>query len=325
MLAAWRRTDGEWARWTDRSPHRVLDVPVSGRALDNPARPVHLEVLDWGGTGRAVVLLAGLGGTAHIYDDLGPQLADSFRAIGITRRGHGASSRAADTTTYSLDPLTADIRTVLDSLGIRKASLVAHSIAGAEITRFAARWPDRVDKLVYLDAAHDFGGMDTLFAANPSWPPRRALPARGTHNDSLNALRRWGKQERWAYWSDALEVDQVRTSQADSFALRVLGRETELHPKEYRAVRAPALALSAWYSTGTWFVHLDPLRDSVTWQEASRWTESQLRPFLARGHQRFLDQIPNGRLIRLDGDHYIFVSREERTLAELRDFLGGDN
>ncbi|HWN18625.1 MAG TPA: alpha/beta fold hydrolase, partial [Gemmatimonadales bacterium] len=147
MLAAWRRTDGEWARWTDRSPHRVLYVPVSGRALDNPARPVHLEVLDWGGTGRAVVLLAGLGGTAHIYDDLGPQLADSFRAIGITRRGHGASSRAADTTTYSLDPLTADIRTVLDSLGIRKASLVAHSIAGAEITRFAARWPDRVDKL----------------------------------------------------------------------------------------------------------------------------------------------------------------------------------
>ena len=321
-LAAWRRTDAEWARWTDPSPHRVLFVPVSGRAVGDANSPVRLEVLDWGGIGPAIVLLAGLGGTAHIYDDLAPRLVDSFRVIGITRRGHGASSRAADTTTYTLDPLTADIRTVLDSLGIRRASLVAHSLAGAEITRFSARWPERVEKLVYLDAAHDFGGLDQLFASNPSWPPPAALPERGTHNDSLNALRDRGKQKRWGYWSDALEIDQVRTSEADSFALRILIRETELHPKEYSAVRAPALALSAWYSTGTWFVHLDPLRDSVKWQEASRWTDSQLRPFLARGHQRFVDEIPNGRLIGLDSDHYVFLFREERTLAELRDFLG---
>lgn len=101
----------------------------------------------------------------------------------------------------------------------------------------------------------------------------------------------------------------------------MLIRETELHPKEYSAVRAPALALSAWYSTGTWFVHLDPLRDSAKWHEASGWTDSALRPFMARGHQRFLAEIPNGRLIRLDSDHYLFISREERTLAELRGFI----
>jgi hypothetical protein len=88
-------------------------------------------------------------------------------------------------------------------------------------------------------------------------------------------------------------------------------------------VRAPALALSAWYSTGTWFVHLDPLPDSVKWQEASRWTESRLRPFLARGHQRFLDESTNGRLVQFDSDHYVFIFREERTLAELREFLKG--
>jgi non-heme chloroperoxidase len=321
-LAAWRRTDAEWARWRDPSPHHVLFIPVAGQSLGDSAGPVRLEVLDWGGTGPAVVFLAGLGSTAHIYDELAPQLVDRFHTIGITRRGHGASSRAADTTTYTLNSLAADIKSVLDSLGIRRASLVGHSIAGAEITRFAAQWPDRVEKLVYLDAAHDFGGLDKLFASNPSWPPPAALPARGTHNDSLNALRDRGKQKRWGYWCDPLEVDQLRTSEADSFALRMLSRETEVHPKEYSAVRAPALALSAWYSTGTWFVHLDPLRDSVRWQEASRWTGSQLRPFLARGHQRFVDEIPNGRLVELDSDHYVFIFREERTLAELREFLG---
>jgi pimeloyl-ACP methyl ester carboxylesterase len=320
-LAAWRRTDAEWARWRDSSPHRVLFISVSGRALGNATEPVRLEVLDWGGTGPAVVLLAGLGNTAHIFDELAPQLVDSFRTIGITRRGHGASSRAADTTTYALSSLAADIKSILDSLAIRRPSLVGHSIAGAEMTRFAARWPDRVERLVYLDAAHDLGGLDQLFASNPSWPPPAALPEHGTHNDSLNALRDRSKQKRWGYWSDALEVE-IRTSEADSFALRMLSRETELHPKEYSAVRAPALALSAWYSTGTWFVHLDPLRDSVKWREASRWTESRLRPFLARGHQRFVDQIPNGRLLELDSDHYVFLSREERTLAEIRSFLG---
>jgi non-heme chloroperoxidase len=321
-LAAWRRTDAEWAHWTDPSPHRVLFIPVSGRSIGDRTQSVLLEVLDWGGTGPAIVLLAGSGGTAHIYDDLAPKLVDRFRVVGITRRGHGASSRAADTMSYTLDPLTADIRTVLDSLGIRRASLVGHSIAGAEITRFAARWPDRVEKLVYLDSAHDFEGYDQLLAGNPSWPPPVAMRT-GTHNDSLNAWRDWGKRDLWGYWSDAMEVDRVRTYDADSFALRVLARDATLHPKEYRSVRSPALALSAWYTTGTWFFHLDPLRDSAKWQEASRWVETALRPFLARGNQRFLDEIPNGRLIQFDSDHYVFIFREERTLAELRQFLKG--
>jgi len=77
-LAAWRRTDAEWARWTDSSPHRVLFIPVSGRARADATKPVRLEVLYWGGAGPTVVLLAGMGGTAHIYDDLAPQLVDRF-------------------------------------------------------------------------------------------------------------------------------------------------------------------------------------------------------------------------------------------------------
>jgi pimeloyl-ACP methyl ester carboxylesterase len=320
-LAAWRRTDAEWARWTDQSPHRVRFIPVAGRSRGNPARPVRLEVLDWGGNGPAVVLLAGMTGTAHIYDDLAPQLVDRFRIIGITRRGHGSSSWALDTMTYTLDPLATDIKTVLDTLGIRSASLVGHSIAGAEITRFAARYPDRVERLVYLDSAHDFDGYDDLLAANPSWPPPVVI-RKGNHNDTLSAWRDWGKRDLWGFWSNAMEVDRVRTNDADSFAVRVLGHDTQVHAKEYREVRAPALALSAWYTTGQWFFHLDPLRDSVKWQQASRWVDSALRPFVARGNKRFLDEIPNGRLVQFDSDHYVFIFREERTLAELRQFLG---
>ena len=53
---------------------------------------VQLEVLDWGGSGRPLILLAGSGVTAHIYDDIAPKLTDRSHVYGITRRGFGASA-----------------------------------------------------------------------------------------------------------------------------------------------------------------------------------------------------------------------------------------
>src|SRR5689334_11818954 len=52
---------------------------------------VRLEVLDWGGSGRALVLLAGGGDTAHVFDDFAPKMAATFHVYGITRRGFGVS------------------------------------------------------------------------------------------------------------------------------------------------------------------------------------------------------------------------------------------
>lgn len=52
---------------------------------------VRLHYIDWGGDGRPLVLLAGLGGSAHIYGGLAPRLASRFRVAGLTRRGHGRS------------------------------------------------------------------------------------------------------------------------------------------------------------------------------------------------------------------------------------------
>jgi len=78
-----QRTTKETA-WHDPSPHSVRFVTVE--------RDVRLEVLDWGGSGRPLVLLTGLGNDAHIYDNLAPKLAGTCHVYGITRRGFGASS-----------------------------------------------------------------------------------------------------------------------------------------------------------------------------------------------------------------------------------------
>jgi non-heme chloroperoxidase len=68
-----------WA--IDPSPHKTQFVAVD--------KDVKLEVLDWGGNGPPLVFLAGLGNTAHVFDELAPKFADKHHVYGITRRGVG--------------------------------------------------------------------------------------------------------------------------------------------------------------------------------------------------------------------------------------------
>jgi non-heme chloroperoxidase len=315
LLAAWRRTDAEWADWTDPSAKHVRLIAVPGHANQD----VRLEVIDWGGHGPALVLLAGLGESGHIYDDLAPRLTDRFRVVALTRRGHGASSHA-DTSTYVLDTLVADISAVMDSLQLKRGSLIGHSIAGAEITRFAARFPDRVDKLVYLDASHDFAGIDSILGTNPAWPPDFSPPP-GTATDTLNAAREWSKRYRFGYWSDALESGVNRSAEPDPAVVRCLLRDVIAHPKEYRLVRAPGLALTARYTMQNWFFYLDPVVDSVKWAESRHWLTAVVKPWLDAGHERFRREMRTGRSVEFDSDHHLFNSHPERTLRELRGFL----
>jgi len=113
---------------------------------------VKLEVLDWGGSGRPLVLLAGLGNTAHVFDDFAPKLTSQYHVFGITRRGFGASSAPASG--YSSDGLGNDVLAVLDALKLDRPVLAGHSIAGEELSSVATRQPERVAGLIYLDAGY---------------------------------------------------------------------------------------------------------------------------------------------------------------------------
>jgi pimeloyl-ACP methyl ester carboxylesterase len=112
---------------------------------------VTLEVIDWGGFGRPVVLLAGNGQTAHSFDDFAPLLLRFYHVYGITRRGFGASSRPV--TGYRTDRRADDVLAILDSLELKHPVLAGHSIAGEELSSIGSRRPDRVAGLIYLDAS----------------------------------------------------------------------------------------------------------------------------------------------------------------------------
>src|SRR5579862_4507966 len=73
-------------------PHSTEDTSPHVTRLIDVDKDVKLEVLDWGGTGRPLILLAGLGFDAHVYDNFAPKLVPIYHVYAITRRGFGKSS-----------------------------------------------------------------------------------------------------------------------------------------------------------------------------------------------------------------------------------------
>jgi non-heme chloroperoxidase len=140
---------------------------------------VKLEVLDWGGTGKCLVLLAGGGNTAHVFDSFARELAGHYHVIGITRRGFGLSS--APRSGYDPKRLGDDVVAVLDALHITNPVLVGHSIAGEELSAVSKYHAGRVAGLVYLDA----GGSFALY--NPEHGDY--TPALAKLKDDLSALQ----------------------------------------------------------------------------------------------------------------------------------------
>jgi pimeloyl-ACP methyl ester carboxylesterase len=157
--------------WKDPAAHSVRFVPVEP--------DVSLEVLDWGGppTGptRTLVLVPGLGNTAHVFDALAPKLATRYRVLGITRRGFGASSAPASG--YGADRLGDDVLAVMQQLSVNKPVVVGHSFGGEELSSIGSRHPERVAGLVYLEAGYSYAFYAPGIEPIPAPPsPEAPLP-----------------------------------------------------------------------------------------------------------------------------------------------------
>jgi len=145
---------------------RAATEPTAQRVTVEPG--VQLEVLDWGGTGRSLVFLAGLGDTAHVYDNFAPRFTAKYHVYGITRRGFGTSSHPAPTdANYSAGRLGEDVVAVISALHLDHPVLVGHSIAGEELSWIGAHDPHQVAGLIYLDADWGPGFYDE--ARGDSW------------------------------------------------------------------------------------------------------------------------------------------------------------
>jgi pimeloyl-ACP methyl ester carboxylesterase len=129
------------------------------------------------GEGEPVVFIPGLLGSAYGYRHLTSSLAaDGYRTVVIEPLGMGGSDRPRHAD-YSLAAQAERVRTVLDSLGIRSAVVVAHSLGSSIALHLAARYPDRVRALVSIEGGVAETAMRPGLKKAMRWAPLIKLVA----------------------------------------------------------------------------------------------------------------------------------------------------
>jgi non-heme chloroperoxidase len=304
------------ASFVDPAPHRASRIAV--------APDVRVEVLDWGGTGPVLVLLAGVYNTGHVFDTFAPRFTDRFRVLAVTRRGLGVSD-APNPGPYDARTLAADLKAVLDSLGIARVVLVGHSFGGIEASWFAVAYPERVEKLVYLESYCP--GCPSPSPA-PRGRPLRPRPPPLTDRDTLTPAGIAAYQRRTLGFAfPEAELRAISRYGADGTVrnpVPVFVREALAagsgHPEVARIV-APALGVFAERATVAqefwWF---DQMRRPERLL-AEVYLEATL-PGRRAAREQFTRELPDAQAEVIPGaHHFIFLSHPDRVERLMRAFL----
>lgn len=320
LLALATPASPQQIEWRDPSPHVATFVTVED--------DVRLEVLDWGGSGPPIVLLPGLGDTAHVFDDFAPMLTARHRVLGITRRAHGRSS--APTTGYSFVRLAEDVARVIDTLGITRAVIVGHSFAGDELNVLGSRY-SKIAGLVYVDAAFNRADRSDDRDAVSSTLPPAPRPQPGDMA-SFTALRAFleriqgfaGPEAHLRARYHANPDGTVRGLWAPDLAIRqAMSAEMQAAFKNYNPerVRVPALAIYAVPKSVAdlmrpWFAADDPVI-----RERVQALLSLTRDSFARHAKWFSTFAERSRVEELSGAHHLFLSNPRDVLQQIDAFM----
>jgi pimeloyl-ACP methyl ester carboxylesterase len=286
---------------------------------------VKLHYIEWGGSGRNLVLLPGLGGTAQIFRGLAPRLTERFRVASLTRRAQGHSERPD--AGYDIDTLVDDIRRFYEHLGIEQAIVAGHSWAGIEIPWFATRYPEMVEAVIYLDAVYVLLEPRPDPAADPVLKALEAQPRREdmASRDAYLAFIKRGRPDLASIWCDAIEADRsdyvdslLRYGPATTVAAAMdAGLGAQRQP-DYANVRAPALALVL---AGTDHPFLPPDAPDDLRRVARNYYGTQFRPWLERRTKLFREAVPSARIIELPtSNHTMFIAMEDETVSAMLTF-----
>src|SRR6516165_9228683 len=128
---------------------QAFDFPSGFRTGELPTNGTSIYVRS-GGSGPAVVLLHGYGETGDMWASMAADLMRDHRVIVPDLRGLGLSSKPPSG--FDKKTQAGDVAAVLASLGVEQIDLVAHDIGNMVAFQFAAQQPERVGRLVLIDA-----------------------------------------------------------------------------------------------------------------------------------------------------------------------------
>jgi pimeloyl-ACP methyl ester carboxylesterase len=282
---------------------------------------VSLEVLDWGGTGRPLVLLTGLADTAHVFDEFAQKLMASYHVYGITRRGRGASSAPVpNATNYTADRLGEDVLAVIDVLNLNKPVIAGHSIAGEELSYIGSHHPEKVAGLIYMEAGFPYAlydqangelELDAIELRNQlhQFIEGYSLEPVKDYDSLIANLQRVEKEikERQQDMGNLPPTSVSPKMTPDLFAI-MEGRE------RFTTIHAPALVI---FADGD-----NPISGDDPQSRAQAARQALMKRNKESQYAAFTRQVPSAHVVRIQhATHYVFRSNEADVLREMNNFI----
>jgi pimeloyl-ACP methyl ester carboxylesterase len=288
---------------------------------------IRLHYLDWGGNGPTLIFLTGMGCSAYIFNKFAPRFTDKFRVLALTRRGQGDSD--IPETGYDADTLTEDIRQFMDRWGLEKAILAGHSLAGVELTHFAATYPTRAEKLIYLDALDDRRGFLAIREQNPlrKIEIRKEESSPRTVEEYIANIKR-EIPEFAEIWSDLWDEEishGVKVNEQGIFVDRMPASVEKAMIENLIDGYAPK-KVEAKVPILSFFAPRTPkLSNAYTEDQKASFFEfhrNVSEPFGRSLISEFQGRFPHAKIAVIpEGHHYCFIAQDELVYNEMRTFL----
>ena len=280
---------------------RSTQRSASARPTDHMVRTgrgrdaLNIHYIDAAGGDPPIVALHGLSANAYCFGGLiAAGLSPEFRVVAPDLRGRGKTDKP--TTGYTMPDHARDVIGLMDYLELDRIVLAGHSFGGYLAIYLAAKYPERVDKLIVMDAAITLNPrVGELIKPSLDRLSRVSASVDAYLEEARTAPHLVG------YWDDAIEefyraeiqenadgTAQAATS-ASAIAQAMAGLTREPWLELVAAVTQPALLLNAQGAYGP------------------PGTPALVEPEYAR---RTADVFPNVRYALVPGNHMTMVFGE---------------
>ena len=233
------------------------------------------------GSGKPLVLLHGNGESLEYFKSQIRYFSRSYRVIAVDTRGHGGSERGS--APFTLKQFAKDLKALLDTMGIRKISLLGFSDGGNIALIFALKYPDSVERLILNGANLNPFGMKASALIPIAFEYAAAVVKASGGSDALRHMTGGEDKKISAQKREAVRKKEL-------FGLMI--REPWIRPKHLQEISCPTLVIA-----GT----KDMIRTSHTRLIAKR--------------------IRSVRLVLLRGDHFIAAERSRAFNRAVERFL----
>ncbi|HYI48336.1 MAG TPA: alpha/beta hydrolase [Allosphingosinicella sp.] len=281
---------------------------------------VTLNVQQGGPEGaEAILFLHGFPESHRTWREVAPALARDFRVVAPDQRGFAGSDKPEGVEQYRTERIVEDLIALADALGLERFTLVGHDWGGAVAWLAALRHPDRIARLVIVNAPHPLVFQKSLIAD----------PAQRAASQYMNAFRNPAMEQGIAAMGWESFYAKTFGSHAD------LGRVSADEKAAYLAGWSAPGALTAmlnWYRASE--IVVPRVGEDVA---APAWTsapfprlkmpvlviwalgDKALLPVQIEGLDALIDDLT---LVTVaDAGHFVPWEKPEPVIAAIRDFM----